>query len=73
VKDEKGDLVADPYSTVARWRNHFCHLLNVHVVNLLKPSGNFMYCQVYIKKFCMVPTLRLCLVRVSEQTATFAS
>jgi hypothetical protein len=23
VKDEKGDLVADSYSILARWRNHF--------------------------------------------------
>jgi hypothetical protein len=33
VKDEKGDLVADSYSTLARWRNHFFQLLNVHRVN----------------------------------------
>jgi hypothetical protein len=30
VKDEKGDLVADSQSIVARWRNHFFQLLNVH-------------------------------------------
>jgi hypothetical protein len=30
VKDEKGDLVADPHSILARWRNHFFQLLNVH-------------------------------------------
>jgi hypothetical protein len=28
VKDEKGDLVADCYSILARWRNHFFQLLN---------------------------------------------
>jgi hypothetical protein len=33
VKDEKGDLVADSYSILARWRYHFFHLLNVHGVN----------------------------------------
>jgi hypothetical protein len=35
VKDEKGDLVADSHSTsiLARWRNHFFQLLNVHGVN----------------------------------------
>jgi hypothetical protein len=30
VKDEKGDLVADSYSILARWRNHFSQLLNIH-------------------------------------------
>ena len=30
VKDEKGDLVADSHSTVARWRNYFSQLFNVH-------------------------------------------
>ena len=33
VKDEKGDLVADPHSIMARWRNYFSQLLNVHEVN----------------------------------------
>jgi len=32
VKDEKGDLVADSHSTVARWRNYFSQLFNVHGV-----------------------------------------
>ena len=32
VKDEK-DLVADPHSIMARWRNYFSQLLNVHGVN----------------------------------------
>jgi len=32
VKDEKGDLVADSHSIVARWRNHFSQLFNVHGV-----------------------------------------
>jgi hypothetical protein len=30
VKDEKGDLVADSHSILARWRNHFSQLLNIH-------------------------------------------
>jgi hypothetical protein len=30
VKDEKGDLVADFYSIVAKWRNYFSQLFNVH-------------------------------------------
>jgi len=33
VKDEKGDLVADSHSILARWRNHFSQLLNVNGVN----------------------------------------
>jgi len=32
VKDEKGDLVADSHSIVARWRNCFYQLFNVHGV-----------------------------------------
>ena len=31
-KDEIGNLVADSYSSVARWRNYFSHLLHVHVI-----------------------------------------
>jgi len=30
VKDEKGDLVADCHSIVARWRNYFSQLFNAH-------------------------------------------
>jgi hypothetical protein len=30
TKDEKGDLVADSHKIVARWRNCFSQLLNVH-------------------------------------------
>jgi hypothetical protein len=33
VKDKRGDLVADFHSIVARWRNHFSQLLNVHGFN----------------------------------------
>jgi len=33
VKDEKGDLVADSHSILARWRNSFSQLLNIHEVN----------------------------------------
>ena len=32
VKDEKGDLVADSHSIVAKWRNYFSQLFNVHGV-----------------------------------------
>jgi hypothetical protein len=33
VKDEKGDLVTDSHSILARWRNHFSQLFNVHWVS----------------------------------------
>jgi hypothetical protein len=33
VTDEKGDMIADSQSILARWRNHFFQLLNVHGVN----------------------------------------
>ena len=33
VKDDKGDLVTDSHSILARWRNHFSYLLNVYGVN----------------------------------------
>ena len=32
MKDEKGDLVVDSHSIVARWRNYFSQLFNVHGV-----------------------------------------
>jgi len=33
VKDGKGDLVADSYSILTRWRSYFSQLLNIHEVN----------------------------------------
>ena len=33
VKDEKGDLVAEFHSILARWKNHFSPLLNIYGVN----------------------------------------
>jgi len=36
VKNEKVDLVADSNSGLARWRNYFSWLLNVHGVNYVK-------------------------------------
>ena len=33
VNDEKGDIVADSHSILARWRNYFPQLLNVYGVN----------------------------------------
>ena len=38
VKDEKGDLVTDCHSILARWRNHFSQLLNVHGVNNVRQT-----------------------------------
>jgi hypothetical protein len=32
VKDERGDLRADPHKILNRWKNYFCELLNVHGV-----------------------------------------
>ena len=29
IKDEKGDLVTNSHSNLARWRNHLSQLLNV--------------------------------------------
>jgi len=36
--DEKGDLVADSYSFVARWWNYFSQLLNAHGVNKVRQT-----------------------------------
>jgi hypothetical protein len=33
VKNEKGDLLADPYNILNRWKNYFSQLLNVHRVS----------------------------------------
>jgi len=33
VQDEKGDLVTDSHSILARWRNHFFQLFNVRGVS----------------------------------------
>jgi hypothetical protein len=35
VKDEKGDLLADPHKIVNRWMNYFCQLLNFQWVGVL--------------------------------------
>jgi hypothetical protein len=29
VKDDRGDLVADPHKILNRWKNYFCQMLNV--------------------------------------------
>ena len=33
LKDEKGNLVPDSHSSLARWSNHFSHLLKIHGIN----------------------------------------
>jgi hypothetical protein len=38
VKDEKGDLVADSHSIMARWRNYFSQIFNVHGVSDVKQA-----------------------------------
>ena len=38
VKDEKGDLVADSHSIMARWRNYFSQILNVHCVSDIRQA-----------------------------------
>jgi hypothetical protein len=30
VKDERGDLLADPHKILNRWKNYFCQLFNIH-------------------------------------------
>jgi hypothetical protein len=32
VKDERGDLLADPPKILNSWKNYFCELLNIHGV-----------------------------------------
>jgi hypothetical protein len=38
VKDEKIDLVTDSIHILARWRNHFSHLFNVHGVSDIRQT-----------------------------------
>ena len=38
-KDEQGDLLTESHSILARWRNHFSQLLNVHGVNDVRQTG----------------------------------
>jgi hypothetical protein len=36
IKDENGDLLADPQNILNRWKNFFNQVLNVHVVHDVK-------------------------------------
>jgi len=38
LKDEKGDLFADSHSILAKCRNHFFHLFNVHGVSEVRQT-----------------------------------
>jgi len=38
IKDEKGDLVADSHNILARWRNYFSQLLNLHEVSVVRQT-----------------------------------
>ena len=38
VKDDKGDLFSDYHSILARWRNYFSQILNVHGVNDIRQT-----------------------------------
>jgi hypothetical protein len=38
VKNEKDDSLTDSYSTLARWRNHFSEIFNVHCVNKVRQT-----------------------------------
>ena len=38
VKEEKGDLVVDSHSIMARWRNYFSQILNVHGVSEIRQA-----------------------------------
>jgi len=39
VEDDKGDLVADSHSNLAKWRYHFSQLLNIHGVNDVRETN----------------------------------
>jgi hypothetical protein len=36
VKDENGDLLADPYNILNRWKNYVSQLFNVHNVSYVR-------------------------------------
>jgi hypothetical protein len=38
VKDERGDLLADPQKIFTRWKNYFCQLLNVQRVGGIRQT-----------------------------------
>jgi hypothetical protein len=38
VKDERGELVADPHKIWNWWKNYFCKLLNVHGMGVVRQT-----------------------------------
>ena len=38
LQDEKGNFFADSHNILARWRNRFFQLMNVHGVNDIRPT-----------------------------------
>ena len=71
VKDEKGDLVADSHSIMARWRNYFSQLLNVyevkgvrqveiHTVEPLVPEPSVFDVELAIEKLKKLRMTRYC-------------
>jgi hypothetical protein len=45
VKGEKGNLVAESDSILARWRNHFSQLLNIHWITDVRHTEIHGYIQ----------------------------
>jgi len=41
MSDENGDLVTDCHSILARWRNHYSHLVNVCGVSDVTQTEKF--------------------------------
>jgi hypothetical protein len=39
VKNERGNLLADPHKSLSRWKNYFCQLLNVHRAGGVRQTG----------------------------------
>jgi hypothetical protein len=61
VKDERGDLVADPQKILTRWKNYFCQLLSlqgagdirkteIHTAELFVPEHSAAEFEVAIRK-----------------------
>jgi hypothetical protein len=38
LEHENGDLLADSHNTLNRWKNYFCHLLNVHDIDKVRQT-----------------------------------
>jgi hypothetical protein len=38
VKDQRGDICADPHKILNRWNNYFCQLLNVYETNSVRQT-----------------------------------